>query len=52
MKFHIQNMKKKEDEIKCLKKLYDSFKLIKSRRKNIDIPYLHEIIDPLNYKKY
>ena len=43
---------KKEDEIKCLKKLYDSFKLIKSRRKNIDVPYLHEIIDPLNYKKY
>ena len=43
---------KKEDEIKCLKNLYDSFKLIKSRRKNIDIPYLHEVIDPLNYKKY
>lgn len=43
---------KKEDEIKCLKNLYDSFKLIKSRRKNIDVPYLHEVIDPLNYKKY
>ncbi len=42
----------KEDEIKCLKNLYDSFKLIKSRRKKIDVPYLHEVIDPLNYKKY
>ena len=43
---------KKEDEIKCLKNLYDSFMLIKSRRKKIDVPYLHEVIDPLNYKKY
>lgn len=43
---------KKEDEIKCLKNLYDTFKLIKSRRKKIDVPYLHEVIDPLNYKKY
>lgn len=42
----------KEDEIKCLKNLYDSFKLIKSRRKKIDVPYLHEVIAPLNYKKY